>query len=88
MTDLGAVHRRTAAARAAGTAMPTVPRNRRSTTTDRYGRELGRRNAQGRAYEVCPMCGQRASVRYRVQGRRVWRCEHCGYADSMAGPLN
>ena len=85
---LGAVNTRTAQRRAGGHRGVTVPRRLRKSSTDRQGRDLGKRNVNGRAYLVCPMCSQRASVKARISGVQTWKCEDCGYRDDENGPLN
>ena len=87
---LGAVHARTARRHAAGARTRTLPRHEKGSRFDREGRELGLRNAEGRPYSVCTMCGRRSMVKYIIRGVRTWHCEHgsCGYHDDANGPLN
>jgi rubredoxin len=88
MVSLGAVNMRTAEQHARGFRTGTVRRGDRKSRFDREDRELGKRNATGQIYQVCPMCSQRSSIQTRIQGVRTWRCESCGYADDERGPLN
>jgi ribosomal protein L37AE/L43A len=86
--SLGAVNTRTAQRRDSGHLGVTVPRRHRKSSTDRQGRDLSKRNANGRPFMVCPMCSQRASVKYRISGVQTWKCESCNYMDDENGPLN
>ena len=86
--SLGAVNTRTAQRRGQGYRGSAVLRRDRRSSTDRQGRELGKRDANGRPYLVCPMCSNRASVKARISGVQTWKCDHCGYRDDEHGPLN
>lgn len=63
-------------------------------TVDRWGRVRGKLNPEGKPYEPCPGCNKVATVRTPivVEGKVIdmtWRCEHCGYHESlMHGALN
>lgn len=77
--DLGRVNSRTRTRYASQGARGPL---KKSSRTDRWGRELGLRNPEGKPYEPCPMCEKRSAVRTRIDGDTIWRCESCGYVDS------
>lgn len=74
---------------AANPLRPTVPRNKRPFTEDRWKRDRTKRNAEGKLYEPCPMCSKVASIRTVLGHDTIWKCESCGYHESeKLGPLN
>ena len=90
MTDLGTANRRTARTYEVRGAV-AVPRRERRSDTDRYGRRLNLRNAEGYGYEPCVMCEKRSMVRHKYGCRKFTGdhhcCERCGYADTDLKPL-
>ncbi len=94
-TDLGVrnqatarAYRANAAARRRGADVSrqfqTVARRDKPNVEDRYGRRLGLKAPDGRAYSPCPACEQRSMVVVQrlAGGNAHWKCESCHYEDT------